>query len=133
MLIVLDTNVIVSGLINPHGAPARLIDLVLSTAVQVAFDDRILAEYREVLSRPLFGFSESDIDAVLDHIRLTGAPTLAGIYHLANCPDPDDLPFAEIVIAANADVLVTGNASHFSFLAERGIRVMSPAAFLPGL
>jgi len=133
VLIVLDTNVIVSGLINPRGAPARLIDLVLSTAVQVAFDDRILAEYKEVLSRPLFGFSESDIDAVLNHIRMTGTPTLAGISHLPDCPDPDDLPFAEIAIAANVDVLVTGNTSHFGFLAERGIRVVSPAAFLAGL
>ena len=133
MVIVLDTNVVVSGLIKPHGPPARLIDLVLSTAVRVAFDDRILAEYKEVLLRPRFGLSESDIDAVLDHIRLTGTPTLAGIHQLPDCPDPDDLPFAEVAIAARVDALVTGNSSHFVFLAEQGIRVMSPAAFLADL
>ncbi len=130
MLIVLDTNVLVSGLIKPHGAPARLIDLVLSTAVQVAFDDRILAEYREVLLRAKFGFKESDIEALLDHIRLSGRATIAGVYPLSDLPDPDDLPFAEVAIAAGVDALVTGNASHFSFLKGQGIRVMSPADFI---
>jgi len=133
LLIVLDTNVIVSGLINPYGAPARLIDLVLSAALQVAFDDRILAEYTDVLSRPPFGFSLADINALLDHIRMTGSPIVVGITPLQDCPHPGDLPFGEVAIAAKVDALVTGNAGHFGFLATRGVRVVSPAKFIADL
>ncbi|MEW6566960.1 MAG: putative toxin-antitoxin system toxin component, PIN family [Chloroflexota bacterium] len=133
MLIVLDTNVIVSGLINPHGAPARLIDLLLSTAVQLAYDDRILAEYEEVLSRPVFGFSTRDIDALLDHIRLFGLAALVADSPLRDCPDPSDLPFAEVALASHADALVTGNAAHFDFLRRWGVRVVAPAEFIASL
>jgi hypothetical protein len=43
---------------------------------------------------------------------------------------PDDLPFAEVFITANAQALVTGNLRHFSPLIEKGLAVYSPAQFL---
>ena len=46
---VLDTNVLVSGLINPHGHPGRLMDAVLGGHLELALDDRIYSEYAEVL------------------------------------------------------------------------------------
>ena len=48
----LDTNVVVSGLLCAHGHPARLLDPLLDGRLRLAFDDRIEAEYREVLARP---------------------------------------------------------------------------------
>jgi uncharacterized protein len=133
LLIVLDTNVIVSGLINPRGAPARVIDLVLSSAVQVAFDDRILAEYAEVLTRPPFAFPAKDVNALLDHIQLNGIHPLVGRSPITNYPDPDDAPFAEVALEARVDALVTGNAGHFAFLAAQAVPVLSPSEFLTRL
>ncbi len=52
MRIVVDTNVLVSGLLNPYGSPGRILDLVLSGRIQVLYDDRILEEYQDVLARP---------------------------------------------------------------------------------
>ena len=130
MLIVLDTNVIVSGLLKPTGPPARLVDLVLSNAVQVAFDDRIISEYEEVLTRPPFGFPRSHVRALLDHIQLNGSPVLPNAPPLPDCPDPADLPFAEVAISASVGILVTGNQAHFRFLAKHHVRVLSPADFL---
>ena len=57
MLVVIDTNVLVSGLINPDGPPARVVDLLLANVIQAAFDDRVLAEYDEVLTRKPFSLS----------------------------------------------------------------------------
>jgi hypothetical protein len=54
--VVLDTNVIVSGLIQPLGNPAKVLTLALAGAVQVCHEKRILAEYTEVLARPRFKF-----------------------------------------------------------------------------
>lgn len=44
MKIVLDTNVLVSGLLHSQGNPAQVVALVLADAVQVCHDKRILAE-----------------------------------------------------------------------------------------
>ena len=49
-----DTNVFVSGLLNPFGPPDKIIDLILSRACLITYDDRILAEYEEVLFRRRF-------------------------------------------------------------------------------
>jgi predicted nucleic acid-binding protein len=54
MRVVVDTNVLVSGVINPHGTPGRVVDSIVSQAFAVLFDDRILSEYRDVLLRPMF-------------------------------------------------------------------------------
>lgn len=49
---VFDTNVVVSGLLSPLGPPGRLIDMVLARQLRMTLDERIEAEYREVLSPP---------------------------------------------------------------------------------
>ena len=55
MRIVVDTNVLVSGLLSPHGPPGRMVDGIVAEELVVLFDDRILDEYRDVLGSPRFG------------------------------------------------------------------------------
>jgi putative PIN family toxin of toxin-antitoxin system len=130
MRIVLDTNVLVSGLHNPHGAPGRILDLILGARIQVLYDDRILAEYRDVLARPRLAIEPSLAQAVVGYIRLAGEQIMAIPLGQDSLPDPDDLPFAEVAITSEADMLVTGNMKHFSRLKERGVTVLSPAECL---
>ena len=72
MRVVIDTNVIVSGILNPHGSPGRIVNALLSEAITALYDDRILSEYREVLRRPAFGFSGSDVETLLDFAESAG-------------------------------------------------------------
>lgn len=51
MRIVLDTNVLVSGLLGVYTYPARMMDMVVLGRLKCVYDDRIMMEYREVLSR----------------------------------------------------------------------------------
>jgi len=44
MKIVLDTNVLISGMLNPSGPPGRIVDFLRTEVLQLAVDDRILAE-----------------------------------------------------------------------------------------
>ena len=108
MRVVLDTNVIVSALINPEGTPAAVVALVVAGEVRPLLDPRLLAEYREVLSRPRFGFDPDAVEAVvaalLDVGEIVEAPALA-----IQLPDPDDLAFLEVAVADGADAIVTGN------------------------
>jgi putative PIN family toxin of toxin-antitoxin system len=130
MRIVLDTNVLVSGLHNPDGKPGRIVDLILAGRLQLLYDDRILSEYLDVLARPQLDLDPSLAQAVVGSIRLAGERLTALPLPEDTLPDPDDLPFAEIAISGKADALVTGNAKHFSGLGERGVTVCFPADFL---
>jgi uncharacterized protein len=130
MLVVLDTNVVVSGLMSETGKPGRIIDLALENRFQVAYDDRILSEYEDVLARPELRIRPARARAVIAHIELTGKQIEADVLQADGFQDSDDLPFAEVFITANAQALVTGNLRHFSPLIEKGLSVFSPAQFL---
>ncbi|QLQ06156.1 MAG: PIN domain-containing protein [Anaerolineae bacterium] len=77
MLVVLDTNILVSALLSPFGPPARMLDMVLSGDLRAAFDDRLLAEYREALARPKFSFAPEDVAVVLAYLEADGEPVTA--------------------------------------------------------
>lgn len=130
MNLVLDTNVLVSGLLSPNGPPGRIVDLVTGRHVTLLVDDRILAEYREVLARPKLKINPVFAEAVLDVIAreaiLISAPPMP-----LQLPDPDDLAFLEVAHAAGAAFLVTGNERHYHPVwGTHAIQVVSPAAFL---
>lgn len=127
MRIVLDTNVLVSALLNPFGSPGRVLDLILAGAVRLVYDDRILAEYRAVLLRPRFGFERHQVQRLLDYLIFTGEGVSA-IPLAVDAPDPADLPFAEVAVSGEADALVTGNPQHFAFVQHPP--VLSPSEFL---
>ena len=129
MIIVLDTNVMVSGLLRPHSRPATILRLVATGALRLAYDERILAEYREVLARPKFPFSSDQIHALLDQIEAEGEVVVAPPLKSA-LPDPDDTPFLEVAVAARADALITGNIRHYPARARHGVAVLDPATFL---
>jgi putative PIN family toxin of toxin-antitoxin system len=62
--VVVDTNVLVSGLLSLRGPPAQIVDLVVAGALWVLFDEWVLDEYDAVLRRPRFGFDAADVDAL---------------------------------------------------------------------
>ena len=126
--VVLDTNVVVSALLNSFGTPGRVLDLVLAGELTAAYDDRVLAEWREVLRRKKFGFAARDVEALVGFVEAEGLgvnPNPLG----AELPDPDDVPFLETAHAAEA-TLITGNMKHYPEEARQGVAVLEPAPFL---
>ena len=133
MRIVLDTNVLVSGLHNPSGTPGRIVDLVMGGQIKLLYDDRILGEYLDVLDYPELEIDPSHAQAVVGYIRLAGERVTALPLPADTLPDQDDLPFAEVAASGAADALVTGNAKHFTRWKNQGNVVLSPAQFLEQL
>ena len=127
---VVDTNVLVSGLLRPDNPPGRILDLVLAGELQPIFDDRILREYRQMLRRPRFHFHEGAVADLMDYLErfgwLLAAPTLA-----VRLPDPKDLMFLEVA-AESASPLITGNLRHFppEVIDTLGVQVLSPMEFM---
>jgi uncharacterized protein len=128
MLVVLDTNVLVSGLLNPFGAPASVIALLVGGKITAAYDSRILNEYQTVLSRTAFSFTKTDVMELIDLIKNEGYLVVAEPCHLPAVPE-HDRPFAEAGATAGAEYLITGNLKHFP--AKIGpMKVISPARFI---
>ncbi len=129
MKIVLDTNVIVSGLLNPHGKPGTILQMVASRAITICCDARIIDEYREVLPRPKFPINEAEVDAILEQIEAAGR-LVATTPLPQNLPDPDDEPFLEVALGGAAECLVTGNIRHYPEACRQGMKVVSPGEFI---
>lgn len=110
--VVLDTNIIVSALLQPLGPPAQVFVLAIGGSIQLCISGSVYAEYEEVISRPRFRRSEDIIAGALHTIREKGfwvRPTEA----IRACSDPDDDIFLECAHASQANYLVTGNLKHF--------------------
>ena len=69
---VIDTNLLVSSLLKRDSIPAKILDLVISGIIVPLFNEEILEEYAEVLSRKEFGFSVEDIGKLLNFIVQNG-------------------------------------------------------------
>lgn len=130
LLIVLETNVLVSGMLNPKGSPGKILDLMLSNQIPVAYDDRILGEYEEVLMHPELRLDQIKVLAAIDHIELSGKLIESQNLPKEGYTNPDDIMFAEVFITSSADALVTGNLRHYKPLLEQNASVLSPTQFL---
>ena len=128
MIVVVDTNVLVSGLLSAHGAPARLLDLLTTGDLQAVYDDRIAAEYRQVLAIERFGFDPESVGRLLDYLFSEGIAIVARPLPIL-LPDPDDQPFWEAAVEAAAP-LITGNLKHFPPDVCTDTEVLAPAAFI---
>jgi putative PIN family toxin of toxin-antitoxin system len=129
MKIVLDTNVLVAGLLSPFGPCGEIVRMVSSGELALGVDARILTEYEEVLGRPKFKFEKEKVATLLDYVEVHGL-TVASAPLPRSLPDVDDEPFLEVAIAARVACLVTGNKNHFPPVLCRGIAVFSPSDFL---
>jgi putative PIN family toxin of toxin-antitoxin system len=129
MKIVLDTNVLVAGLLSPFGPCGDVVRMVSSGNLTLCVDARVLSEYYEVLERPKFRFDQDKIAAVLDYIE-RNSWVVSSTPLSVSLPDHDDEPFLEIAVSGGADYLVTGNAVHFPSRLCQGVKVTTPADFL---
>lgn len=125
MKVVVDTNVIVSGLRQPLGNPGRVLILVRAGAVVPVYDAHIFAEYAEVCARPRLSLVAAIVERLLSEVvrlgvRVEDAPRAA-----FTLPDPKDQMFLDVALAGHADAIVTGNRKDFPDAS--GARILSPA------
>ena len=109
---VIDTNVLVSGLLSPSGNEALILLTIHQGLVHPCFSEEILEEYAGVLAWPKFGFPPDEVAAALAMFRRQGElfrPEVSS----ATSTDPGDTKFLQCAEAAQADYIVTGNKRHF--------------------
>jgi predicted nucleic acid-binding protein len=70
--VVLDTNVLVQASLAPFGPANGIIAFIFTGQVRPLFDERMLAEYEEVLTRPQFAFRRQVVERMIRQLRLAG-------------------------------------------------------------
>ena len=129
MIIVTDTNVLVSGLIKAYSTSAAIIRLILEGKIKLAYDLRIINEYRDVLDRNKFRFSSEQVEVILKQITEEGININAAPLK-ESLPDIDDNLFLEVAITGSVKFLVAGNKKHFPQEICKGVKILSPSEFI---
>ena len=125
MNIVLDTNILVSAAWSPGKNASSILNAVFSRHFSICYDVRILEEYDRVLHYPKLGFSEWEINAVLEPLIKTGLSVIVDpIRDVSFDRDETDRKFYEVARYCDA-ILVTGNLAHY----PTEPWIMSPADF----
>ena len=131
--VIIDTNVIVAGLLSTQvEAPTvRILDGMLAAEFASVVSSQLLAEYRDVLCRPklrkLHGLSAEEIETVLTELALhaivlTAAPALPA-------PDPGDQHLWGLLAVRDDLVLITGDA-RLQESTDWPQRILSPRQWL---
>lgn len=131
MRVVIDTNVLVSALYKRGSPPDHAVFAAIIGHVRPLLDQRIIAEYTAVLSRPRFAFDATLVTTLIDGLKRTGEWVDTTGVTLPPLPDEDDRPFCEVAVAGRADAIVTGNARHYP--SALGVLVLGPAELIDRL
>lgn len=115
ILAVIDTNVIVSALLSHDGKsnPSIVLTNVISGNITPLYNEDIISEYKDVLSRDKFPFRQEDIESTIDLFVKKGILIDSTVPIKENYPDLDDVMFYEVAMSMDGTYLVTGNIKHF--------------------
>jgi putative PIN family toxin of toxin-antitoxin system len=132
--VIIDTNVLVSALIQ-KSYPYYIIQAIFtSNEVQICLSDELLKEYFHVLKRQKFqSFPDFVINAQLllvdiEQIAVQYNPTTK----LHILPDSSDNKLLELAETAKADFLITGNTNDFQIAEYKGTNIVTPKTFWKG-
>ncbi|MHB9150357.1 MAG: putative toxin-antitoxin system toxin component, PIN family [Thermoleophilia bacterium] len=137
MRVILDTNVLLSGLINPGGAPGRIVGRWSDGGFELVLSERQLEEMEEVLAYPKiarrlsWGVEEIERFVLLLRLKseIVPLPSVADIFE--GLRDSADSHLLSALQRSGAEVLVSGD-HHLLELRGR-FSVLSPAEFVARL
>lgn len=134
-LAVIDTNAIVSNLLSPAGVPGQMMSRWKAGLFEIALSEAILEEIREVLIRPkivrLSKLSADELEEFLQLLQTSAVFVKEPLMILRVVrEDPDDDVILATALAANADVIVTGDSHLLALERYEGIPIVTPRIFL---
>jgi len=132
--VVLDTNVLLSGLAYPGSAPGRIVSAWRSGAIELVLSRYILDELTRTLPRLAHrtGFAAADIEDFVDSLLVLAEvvepnPQAVAAATQAGLRDDADVPILSTCLAAQPDFLVTGDKDLLA-LADQ-YPIITPASF----
>jgi len=129
---VLDTNVLVSAAVSSRGAPARVLAAWRAGSFELVTSDPLLRELAAVLARAdvrrRTGYSPADNDAFVAGVAV--ADVVKPEQRIDALSDDADNRLLEAALAGDAEYIVTGDSDVLALNSLRGVRIVTPAAFI---
>jgi putative PIN family toxin of toxin-antitoxin system len=128
--VVVDTNVLISAALRPHGAPRAVVEAIHAAGGSLLFSDETIEELRTCIQRPKFDrfVSREDralyvaqLEAVSEWVSIVGAKL--------GCRDPEDDKLLETALMGRASCIVTGDEDLLTMSPFQGIPLVRPADF----
>ncbi len=126
---VVDTNVLISAGLTPHGTPRRIVEWVLEHGALLASKETLAEFATRFVQRPKFdryasvGARVAFVSSIAASSEIVEVTT-----RVQACADPDDDKFLALAIDGRAGCVVTGNTKDFPET-YRGVPVLTPARF----
>jgi putative PIN family toxin of toxin-antitoxin system len=135
MRVVLDTDVVVAGMLSPTGASRQLLIGAIDRRFDLLVSVPLMLEWEAVLKRPEVRHaakgSVPDMDVLLDQLADTCVPVDLHFLWRSRSKDPHDDMVLETAINGRADVIATFNVRHLAVAAVYfGVAVELPAGLL---
>ncbi|MGA9980930.1 MAG: putative toxin-antitoxin system toxin component, PIN family [Candidatus Sulfotelmatobacter sp.] len=134
MRLILDTNILLSALLSPIGAPAKLLEAWERKKFTLVACDALIAELRDVAARPFF---RTRLRAGAAELLAAGVRDFSlfcrDIASGPVAPDPKDTYLLALAEASQADFLVTGDKELLSLQHHKSTRIITPAAMVDTL
>ena len=128
--VILDTNVLISGLLSTTSTPAQAVEHAISTGQLLASTDTLLELMGKLLSPKFDRYVPRERR---DALVLRLAPLIEIVelvQRIQACRDPDDDKFLDVAINGRADVIVSGDRDLLDLNPFRGIAILTPAAYM---
>ena len=127
--LVVDTNIIVSGLITSGTPPAKILDAVHNKKITLLISDEVLSEYLRVLEYPHIRKYKKITDETISHLTalfINETERVEILTHITKSPDPDDDKFLSLAVKGQADFIITGDKADLLSLKEiSGIKIIT--------
>ncbi len=130
--IILDTNVLHSGLYSSRGASYQILKLIENGKIKISLSTALLFEYEDVLKRNkrILKLTDRDIGKILDNLcKLSDHQKIYFLWR-PYLPDPKDDLILELAVASATKTIVTHNIRDFKGLNKFGVRAITPKILL---
>ncbi len=129
MKIVLDTNVLISGIFF-SGPPYQILKAWQQGKFKIVLSEAILTEYQRVADELSRQFPAIDADQILKLLTIHAEVIDTQGFEVTACEDPDDNMFISCALASNSMVIVSGDKHLLKISGYQNILVKEPRDFL---
>ena len=128
MKIILDTNVLISGIFFA-GPPYRILKAWQEGKIKLIVSEEILAEYQKVAEELSQQFPSVDIDQILELLIIHAEIIDTQEFQVTICEDPDDNKFISCALASKSKIIVSGDKHLLKISGYEEILVLKPREF----
>jgi putative PIN family toxin of toxin-antitoxin system len=127
--VTLDTNILVSAFIS-RGNEYRILRLAKLEKIKLSLSLEILEEFKEVISRPKFGFSQEQINKATKELLSVSEILITSSKLEVVKEDPDDNKILECALDGKSEFIISGDRHLLDLKEYKKIKILTSREFL---